>query len=303
MNRQETLQYFDLPLSELTAKADRARRESVGDDMQLCTILNAKSGQCPEDCRFCAQSSRYGTDAEEYPLREVEELLDGARRARDIGSNHFGIVTSGKILRDDEVARIAEAVSVITREIGIEVCASLGCLGRDQLVLLREAGLVRYNHNIETSRRFFPRIVSSHTFDERLETVRMAADTGLSVCCGGIIGMGETREDRVDMAFTLKDLDVDSVPINVLIPIPGTPLGDLERLSASEALRTIAVFRLIMPGTTIKLAAGREEVLPDADGFMAGANGMLVGGYLTQKGRAVEEDQNLVREVTAAWKI
>jgi biotin synthase len=191
------------------------------------------------------------------------------------------------------------------QEIGIEVCASLGCLDYEQLILLKKSGICRYHHNIETSREFFPKIATTHTFDDRIHTVRNAADAGLSVCSGGIIGMGESREDRASMALTLRELCVDSVPINILMPISGTPLAVNEPISISEALKTIAIFRLVMPNKTIKLAAGRESFLSDFQGaaFMAGANGMLIGGYLTQSGRPVAEDKKLVQEILQAWSI
>lgn len=301
----EALRLYGLPLSELAATADRARRESTDGKMQICSIINAKSGRCGENCKFCAQSAGHGADVEEYPLKTREELIDGARRARDMGSDHFGIVTSGRGLSGKDIEIIAGVVSEIVNEIKIDVCASLGCLPRNQLELLKQSGLSRYNHNIETSRRFFPHVVSSHSFEDRISTVKAAKEAGLSVCCGGIIGMGETREDRVSMALTLKELDVDSVPINILIPIPGTPMGDLKPMDVSEALKTVAIFRIIMPDKTIKLAAGREKILRDFQGmaFMAGANGMLVGGYLTQKGRSVEDDMDLVGEIETAWNL
>jgi len=303
MRISEALELYELPLPELMARADRARRESAGDRLELCTIVNAKAGACSEDCCFCAQSARYAAGVIEYPLIALADLVEGARAARAIGSAHFGIVTSGRQLSDGEVKRVAEAITVIRDEVGIEVCASMGCLRREQFHALRDAGLTRFNHNLETSRSYFPRIVTTHGFEERLRTVRLAVEAGLSICCGGIIGMGETREDRVSMALTIKELDVDSVPVNMLIPIPGTPLEHVEPLSAAEALRTIAVFRLVMPERTIKVAAGRESVMRDFQGaaFMAGANGMIIGGYLTQKGRAVAEDKRLVQEIRRVW--
>ncbi len=305
MEIRALIELYDLPLSELAATADRARRESTNGKMQTCSIINARSGRCGEDCKFCAQSAGHNADVEEYPLKSREELIDGARRARAMGSNHFGIVTSGRGLSEKDIEMIAGTVSAIINEIKIDVCASLGCLTLDQLKLLKQSGLSRYNHNIETSRRFFPQVVSSHSFDVRINTVKAAKEAGLSVCCGGIIGMGETREDRISMALTLKELDVDSVPINILIPIPGTPMGDLKPIDVSEALKTVAIFRIIMPDKTIKLAAGREKVLRDFQGmaFMAGANGMLVGGYLTQKGRSIEDDMDLIGEIETAWNL
>ena len=224
-------------------------------------------------------------------------------RARDAGAAHFGIVTSGRCVGGEDIDSISEAVSRISSDLDMQVCASLGCLEVRHFQTLREAGLTRYNHNIETSERYFREIVNTHEFDDRVRTVKAAAGAGLSVCCGGIIGMGETREDRASLGLTLRKLPIDSVPINVLMPVPGTPLEDVSPLSSVEVLKTIAVFRILMPERTVKLAAGRESALGDFQGmaFNAGANGMIVGDYLTQKGRSPEEDQRLVAELAEAW--
>lgn len=304
MQRAEALQLYNLPFHELISRADRVRHEMVGDVMEMCSIINARSGRCSEDCKFCAQSAHYRTGIENYPLITAESLLEGARRAHAVGSRYFGIVTSGEALTDDEVAQMADAVRVINAEVDINICASLGGLRREQLALLHDAGVVRYHHNIETSRRYYAEIVSTHTFDHRQQTIHAAAEVGMSVCSGGIIGMGETREDRIDMALTLRELPVQSVPINVLLPIPGTPLAHMAPLSPVEVVKTVAIFRLLMPEKTIKLAAGRESVLKDFQGmaFFAGANSMMIGGYLTRHGRADEEDQRLIEEIHTAWR-
>jgi biotin synthase len=196
-------------------------------------------------------------------------------------------------------------VKEIRNKLDIEVCASLGCLDYDQLVLLKKSGLSRYHHNIETSREYFPKIVSTHTFDDRILTIRNAVKAGLFTCSGGIIGMGESRKDRADMALTLKELNVDSVPINILMPLAGTPLTGIMPITMSEVLKTVAVFRIMMPDKTIKIAAGRESFLKDFQGmaFMSGANGMLIGGYLTQRGRSVEEDKNMIDEIHHIWNL
>ncbi|MHB9026946.1 MAG: biotin synthase BioB [Armatimonadota bacterium] len=304
MDITEALALYDLPLSELSARADRARREHTGDTLELCTILNARSGRCSEDCRFCAQSARYATGAAEYPLLSQEEILAAARRAKEIGSDHFCIVSSGRALTGAEFDRVVDTVAAVLQEVGIETCGSLGCLTPEQLSRLRAAGCTRFQHNLETSRRFFPQIVTTHTYDDRVNTVRAAKELGFSVCSGGIIGLGETREDRISMALDLKALNVDVVPINALMPIPGTPLADIEPISPIEVLKTVAVFRLLLPDKTIKLAGGRESVLKEfqATAFLSGANGMIIGGYLTQRGRAVEDDRRMVEEIRSAWK-
>lgn len=304
MDKQEINSLLDLPLLELVAIADKARRRFTGSKIELCSIMNAKSGLCAEDCKFCAQSSRHRTGISTYTLKAKEEMLRMAKRAKDIGADRFDIVTSGDKLSAEELNIIADAISEITKKIGIKMCASLGNLDAKGFSLLKEAGLSRYHHNIETSRRFFPEIVSTHTYEERIKTIKAAKKAGLEVCSGGIIGMGETFEDRIEMALLLKELQVDSVPINVLVPINGTPLGGIQTLSAAEAIKTIAIFRIILKDKIIKVAAGRESVLKDfqAMAFMAGANGMLIGGYLTIKGREVKDDRKLIEEVSKLWQ-
>ena len=292
-----------LPLTDLIKKADQERRRNIV-CMDICTITNAKSGSCSEDCKFCAQSAHHTSKIESYPLKPMEIMLDEARVAKNNGAKRFCIVTSGNVLSDGDLKTVAETITQLRDSVGIDADASLGRLSKERLKILKDAGLTRYHHNIETSRNFYPKIVTTHTFDERLETIKAAKDAGLEVCSGGIIGLGETWQDRIDMALTLKDLDVDSVPINVLNPIKGTPLENAAKLSPLDAVRTIAIFRIILPGKTIKIAAGRETILKDYQAmcFAAGANGMLIGGYLTMKGRPVEEDLKLISEIEGSWK-
>lgn len=304
MNNQEINSLLVLPLNKLISMADQIRQECVGSKIELCSIINAKSGSCAQDCKFCAQSARHATGINTYSLKTKEEMLQAALRAKDIGAQRFDIVTSGNRLNQDELRVIADTIFEITNKIGIKMCASLGSLNEKELRLLKDAGLTRYHHNLETSRDYFKRVVSTHTFQDRVNTIRLAKKAGLQVCSGGIIGMGETLEDRIQMALTLKELDVDSVPINILVPIKGTRFEDMPLLSCSEAIRTIALFRIILKGKIIKIAAGRESVLKDfqALAFLAGANGMLIGGYLTIKGRAPSEDLQMVKEVKLLWQ-
>lgn len=284
--------------------ANKVRKDSVGSRLELCSIINAKSGLCGEDCKFCAQSFRHRSGIPTYPLKDKIEILEAARRAREMGAEKFGIVTSGNRLTAEEFDIITEAVSEIKNKLDIAICASLGALDKNQLKELKGAGLSRYHHNIETSPRFYPQIVSTHDFEERINTIEAAKSAGLEVCSGGIIGMGEGWQDRIDMASLLKRLDVDSVPLNLLIPIKGTPLESLNPVSCIDAVRTICIFRIILKDKTIKIAAGRESLLKDfqALGFMAGANGMLIGGYLTVKGRDVSEDYRLIEEIKKLWR-
>jgi biotin synthase len=301
--KENTDSLLKMPLKELIPKANKIRKEHTGSKLELCNILNARSGLCSEDCKFCAQSIRHHTNAPVYPLKEKNKIVEAAQSAKAIGAEKFGIVTSGNRLTDKEVDTIAQAVSEIKDTVDIAICASLGALKQSQLNLVKESGLSRYHHNIETSRRFYPEVVSTHSFDERINTINAARQAGLEVCSGGIIGMGETWADRIEMAYTLKALDVDSVPINILVPIKGTPLESAEPIFLDDVLRTICIFRIILKDKVIKIAAGRETTLKDSQikGFMAGANGMLIGGYLTVKGADREADYALVEEIKRVW--
>lgn len=301
--KDNTETFLNTPLEELISKANEVRKQFIGNKLELCSILNARSGLCSEDCKFCAQSARHRADVPTYPLKEKEEIVKAAQRAKAIGAEKFGIVTSGNRLADREVNVVAQAISEIKDRIGIALCASLGAMGKSQLQLLKKAGLSRYHHNIETSRRFYPSIVSTHSFAERINTINSAKQVGLEVCSGGIIGMGETWQDRIDMAYTLKELDVDSVPINILVPIKGTPLESASPVPLDDAVRTICIFRIILEDKSIKIAAGREATFKDSQltAFIAGANGMLIGGYLTVKGAGLDADYALIKEIKRVW--
>jgi len=301
---QGIMELLERPLPEMIAEADRVRGKFIGNRLELCSIINAKSGLCGEDCKFCAQSSRHKTGVDIYPLKNKKEIVEGARNAKNIGVDKFGIVTSGNRLTKKDLGEIVQVVSEITNEVGIKVCASLGALNKDELYMLKDAGLTCYHHNLETSANFYSQIVSTHNFEERINTVKTAKETGLEVCSGGIIGMGESWQDRIDMALLLKELNVDSVPLNILVPIKGTAMEAVTPISCGDAIKTICLFRIILEDKIIKIAAGRETVLKDfqALGFMAGANGMLIGGYLTIKGRKIASDLELVKEIEGIWK-
>jgi len=303
MKESEVNSLLKLPLLKLISLADEVRRKSVGSKFELCSIINAKSGLCSEDCKFCAQSSRHRADTPTYPLKKKNQILQAAQGAKKIGAEKFAIVTSGNRLKKSELDVIAQAIYEIKNEVEIDVCASLGALKKCELAMCKEAGLSRYHHNVETSARFYPQIVSTHSFEERVNTIKAAKEIGLEVCSGGIIGMGESWQDRIDMALLLRELNVDSIPINLLIPIKGTSLESLNPISCIDAIRTICIFRIILKDKAIKIAAGRESVLKDFQGLglMAGANGMLIGGYLTVKGRDVTEDWKLVEEIKKLW--
>ena len=293
-----------LPLAELMSRALVTKIAHRGEAFSLCSIINAKSGKCSEDCRFCVQSGHYETDAPVYPLQDEDAVLAAAAEAKRIGASHFSIVTSGRGLVGKDLDRVVDLVGKIRGKVGIKVCASLGILSRQDLERLRDAGLTRYHHNLETSREFFEQVVSTHTFADRTDTIIAAQEAGLEVCAGGIFGLGESEDDRISMAMTLREHNVDSVPINVLIPLPGTPLAETEPLPVAEILRSIALYRLIFPDIPIRLAAGRETALSDflSSALMAGADGMMIGGYLTQRGRSPEADHHLVAEIKRIWR-
>lgn len=301
---QDIKDLLTLPLTELISKANKVRKEFTCEKLELCSIINAKSGLCSEDCKFCAQSSHHNTGVSTHSLKNTTEIINAAKIAKDTGVEKFGIVTSGNRLKPEELDVIREAIIGIKNKVGIAVCASLGALSKAELKSLKDAGLSRYHHNIETSPRFYSKIVSTHNFEERLNTIKTAKELGFEVCSGGIIGMGEDWDDRVEMASILKELNVDSIPINILVPIKGTPLGSIKPISAEDAIRTICLFRMILKDKIIKIAGGRESALMDSQtlGFTAGANGMLIGGYLTVKGRSLEEDYKLIEEIKTLWK-
>jgi biotin synthase len=293
-----------MPLLELLALANETRIKFCEPGLDICTIVNAKSGRCSQDCKFCAQSGRYQTNASTYPLLPESAILDAALQAEDTGARRFGIVTSGHSNSPQELQQICQVVSKIKSQTRLEVCASLGILSESDLSLLHQAGLSRFHHNIETAPSFYPHICTSHDFEDRVQTIHNARHASLEVCSGGIIGMGESWQERIEMFLALKDLKVQSVPLNILLPIPGTPLASAAPLPAVEIIRAIAIARIILKSPDIKIAAGRETLLKDFQGlgFLAGANGMIIGGYLTLKGREVQDDQKLIRDVLKIWQ-
>lgn len=272
----------------LIAHANMIRNHFKGSRIDLCAVVNAKSGKCSEDCIFCAQSAHYETDVKTYPLLDTGKIVDAAEVAKRDGAHRFGIVTSGKgITSDEELGKICKAISDIAKNSDVVPCASLGVLESEQCRLLSDAGLTRYHHNLETAESYFPSICSTHTYDERVQTVRMLKEEGFEVCSGGIFGLGEAPEQRIELAFALKELDVDSVPINFLNPVAGTPAEKYPLLSPHEILKTIALFRFVLPEKDIRMCGGRERSLRTLQPLMylAGANATMVGNYLTTSGR------------------
>ncbi|MBF0319338.1 MAG: biotin synthase BioB [Nitrospirae bacterium] len=284
-------------LFELLFAANSIRDFFREDTISLCSILNARSGGCTEDCAFCAQSSISAAPAGKYPLKPLSIVKKAAEAARQHKSKHFCVVTGGRDVSDKDLGKIAAMVEAI-REAGLLPCATLGFIKAGQLRTLIDAGLSRYHHNIETSAAFFPDICTTHSFEDKLRTIETVIASGCSLCSGGIFGMGESWADRLDMAFLLRDLDVDSVPINFLMPIEGTKMAETYKtpLTALEALKIIAIYRFILPTKEIRICGGRLHTLGQLNSliFMAGADGLLIGNYLTTPGRAEADDLELI---------
>ncbi|OIP59902.1 MAG: biotin synthase BioB [Nitrospirae bacterium CG_4_10_14_0_8_um_filter_41_23] len=280
---------------ELFVSANIIRNHFMGNKVDLCSIVNAKSGACPEDCSFCVQSSKSKAEIKVYPLINKKIVINHAKKAKNSGAKRFSIVTSGRKVSDRDLSAIADMISEI-KESGLLPCASLGLLREKELAVLKSAGLGRYHHNLETSESFFPQICRTHNFTDKLKTIDAVKSIGLSICSGGIFGMGETWQDRIDMAFMLKELNVDSIPINFLIPIKGTALGYREFLHPFEALKTISLYRFILPRKEIRICGGRMQILGEFNSmvFFAGADSLLTGNYLTTVGRSYEDDLRII---------
>lgn len=289
---------LDAPLEELTQGADRIRQALCGKEVDLCSIINGRSGKCSEDCKFCAQSGHHCTGISEYAFLPVEKIVEDAKYHQAKGVHRYSIVTAGRSLGKD-FDKAVEAYRAIKENCQeLSLCASHGLLSKEEFVALKEAGVERYHENIETSKRNFPNICTTHTFEDKVREIKMAKEAGLSVCSGGIIGMGETWEDRVDMAFWTAELGVTSIPINVLSPIPGTPYEGMEPIQKEDVLRTVAIFRYLNPEAYVLMAAGRNRF--EEGGkilFESGANATITGDMLTTVGNTIAEDMDMFEEM------
>ena len=304
ISKEEALFLYRQPLLELCGSADKIRKYFCSDQFDICTIINARSGSCSENCKFCAQSAHNHTCAATYPLLSKEEILAQAKINHEQGVLRYSIVTSGKRLSDAEVDLMCEVVREIKEKIGISVCVSFGLLNEQQFRKLKEAGVTRVHNNLETSRRNFQNICTTHKFDDKIQAIRAAQAAGLAVCSGGIMGLGETAEDRIDMALTLRELGVRSIPVNMLNPIPGTPFENNERLTPEDMQRIVAVYRFILPQASIRLAGGRG-LMPDKGKscFTSGANAAISGDMLTTAGITTKTDMALLKELGYEVKI
>ena len=298
ITREDALWLYHQPLDELCAAADRLRQQFRGNAFDLCTIINAKSGLCPEDCRFCAQSAHNRTGAEVYPLLSAETILQEALKNQAQGVLRFSIVTSGKRLSQKEVEVLCRVIQRIRQVCSISLCGSFGLLNQAQYAMLKEAGISRIHYNLETSRRNFPNICTTHTYDDKIQTIKWAMEAGLEVCSGGIMGLGETWEDRIDMYMDIAALGIKSAPINFLTPIPGTPYADMTPLGEEEQLRIVALVRFIMPDGFVRIAAGRNTMQDHGRKiFMSGANAAISGDMLTTSGVTIREDLAMLAEL------
>lgn len=307
LTRKDDLSFFiDCELDALLEGADKIREYFCGDKVDLCTIINGRSGRCDEDCKYCAQSAHNHTNCEVYDFLPKEKILAEALANEKEGVDRFAIVTAGRSLSGEDFEKAIDAYETMHKECKLDLCASLGFLTKEQFHRLHEAGVTSYHDNIETSRRNFPNICTTHTYDEKIATIKAAQEEGFCVCSGGIIGMGETWEDRLDMAVSLAELGIMSIPINALMPIPGTPLENLEQLSENDILRTIAFFRYINPEANVRLAAGRALITNDGEAaFSGGASATITGNMLTTSGSTIESDKKLLsgmgRDVTPEY--
>ncbi|MCM1152932.1 MAG: biotin synthase BioB [Muribaculum sp.] len=285
-------------LDALCDAADEIRARFVGDEVDSCSIVNARSGKCGEDCKWCAQAAKYTTGCDTYNFLPDKDVKEAARRNMEAGIKRFSLVTSGRKVSGKDLDRFCTQIKHLAETTDLYLCASMGLLGKDEMMKLKEAGVKRYHCNMETSSAHFRTLCSTHTPDDKRATIRAAREAGLDVCSGGIIGMGESMAQRIDFAFELADLDVDSVPINILNAIPGTPLEDTPPISEEEIVRTVALFRFILPRKAIRFAGGRLRLGHDSQLriMRGGMSGVLMGDMLTTVSNTVDEDRQLFTE-------
>lgn len=288
---------------DLVSLANKVRRKFATSSIHACSIINAKSGLCSQNCRFCAQSASHSCNIQTFPLLEPEKVLENAQQVYATGVRYYGYVTSGWGYEtpNAEFMTILETFDLIHRHLpDMYLCASLGILSEETAAMLAQHHVRRYNMNLQTSpARYHELIATTHTIQEKIQTIRYLQGHGMDICCGGIIGLGESWEDRIDMAYAIKELKVEGAPLNVLLPIPGTPLENQSSISPAEALKCFAIFRLINPAIMLKFAAGRETTMKDFQALMllAGLDGLMTGGYLTTRGRSVDEDMQLLQQL------
>lgn len=296
ITKQEAYSLIDADLEKLCSAADEIRERRCGNGFDICSVINGKSGNCPENCRFCSQSACSRAVFNKYPFRDPEEIEKDALHHYEKGIKRYCIVASGKRLSDRDIDKACEAVRYITTHTRMHVCTSFGLLSEEQFTRLREAGVTRIHNNLETSRSHFTDVCTSHTYDEKIATVKAAKAAGMEICCGGIININETMKDRIDMAFDIRELDVQSVPVNVLSPVKGTDFGDQPPLSENDITRTFAIFRFILPDVSLRFAAGRGTMHDLGKNiFRSGCNAAITGDMVTVGGISHETDFAMVK--------
>ncbi len=302
LDQEQTLQVLQLPddkLEELLALAHEVRMKWCGPEVEVEGIISLKTGGCPEDCHFCSQSGLFASPVRSAWL-DIPSLVEAAKQTAKTGATEFCIVAAVRGPDERLLAQVAAGIEAIRNEVDIQIACSLGMLTQEQVDRLKDMGVHRYNHNLETAQSFFPNVVTTHSWEERWGTLEMVREAGMEVCCGGILGMGETLEQRAEFAANLAELNPHEVPLNFLNPRPGTPFGDLEVLPATEALKAVAAFRLALPRTMLRFAGGREITLGDLgakQGILGGINAVIVGNYLTTLGRPAESDLELLDDL------
>ena len=298
ISKEDALLLVEANLEELCEAANEIRKEFCGDEFEVCTIVNAKSGRCSENCKFCAQSAHYKVDVEKYPLMDSDAILAAAKHDDAAGVQRFSPVTSGRKLTKSELESLCESMKKIKENTNLKICASCGLLDSDDLQKLKEAGLSRYHNNLESSESFFKTVCSTHTTADKIKTIEAAKTLGLEVCSGGIMGLGESWEDRIDMAFMVRDLGAVSVPVNMLSPIVGTPYEHNKVLDVDEMRRICAIYRFINPKAFIRLAGGRGLLQDKGRScLLSGANALISGDMLTTDGITIERDLHMIKEL------
>ncbi len=300
LQREQILSLTNADFDTLIYESNRVRKKYHGNKIHLCSIVNARSGLCSENCAFCAQSSHHKTNVKTYKMIQPENLVEEAHKAEKYPIEHLGIVTSGRnVAKEEEQELLLDGLKSLSDSARSELCVSIGGINENLLKKLYKSGVRRIHHNLETSRNFYPKICSTHSYDERLENIKRALCFGFEVCCGGLFGIGESWEDRIDLAIEIRNLGIQSIPLNFLNPCSGTPLENTEPLPPKDILRIIAMFRLVIPTAQIKVAGGREKNLGDLQSwiFYAGATSMMIGNYLTTTGRNIEDDLKMIRDL------
>ena len=304
--KAEALQLYGEPLEELCLAADEIRYQFCGNRFDLCTIINGKSGRCSENCKYCAQSACYHTEIEEYPLLAVEKIKEQAKYNEERGVLRYSIVTSGKALNDTEVEHVCESVREIHKESKIKVCVSGGLLNETQFRKLKQAGVTRVHNNLETSRQNFPNVCTTHTYEQRVNNIHMLQRLGFEICSGGIIGMGESKEDIVDMLLDLREIQPEALPINFLLPIPGTPLenADTSVLTPSYCMKVLCLARLMVPQSDIRCAAGREVYFKGREKeLLSIVDSVFASGYLTADGQGISDTIKTITDAGFTYEI